>query len=114
MSESPRSDRPDHPAAKALFGWVEAKSTPNILLVGTIVIAIVLFAIDLRLERHEYLDFANSIFFYGIWGFLAFGLAVLSGWPLGRLLRRDEDYYGEAETQPADVENPDDVTEQAR
>jgi hypothetical protein len=31
--------------------------------------------------------------FYALFGFLAFGVAVLSGWPLGKLLRRREDYY---------------------
>ena len=31
--------------------------------------------------------------FYGVFGFVAFGLAVLSGLPLGHALRRPEDYY---------------------
>ena len=31
--------------------------------------------------------------FFGIFGFLAFGIAVLSGWPFGKLMRRPEDYY---------------------
>ena len=31
--------------------------------------------------------------FFGIFGFAAFAIAVLSGWPLGKLLRRPEDYY---------------------
>ena len=31
--------------------------------------------------------------FFGIFGFVAFAIAVLSGWPLGKLLRRPEDYY---------------------
>ena len=34
--------------------------------------------------------------FQGVFGFLAFGLAVLSGWPLGKMLRRPEDYYDTA------------------
>ncbi|MEM7767811.1 MAG: hypothetical protein AAF253_10025 [Pseudomonadota bacterium] len=118
MSDTPSSDRPDtpvapdpsvedHPAAKALFGWVEAKSTGTILFYGVIGLAIALFAADLVVDRHDYLSFAETFGFYGFWGFGAFALAVLSGWPLGHLLRRDEDYYGEADIQPADVEHPD-------
>ena len=64
-----------------------------------------MIVIDLGVNRHEYLDFANATGFYAIWGFAAFAIAVLSGWPLGKLLRRDEDYYGEADTTPQDVES---------
>jgi len=103
-SEGP--ERPDHRAAKALFGWVEAKATPGILLFGVIGLSVFLVEADLFVDRHEYIDFANGLGFYGLWGFGAFAFAVLSGWPLGKLLRRDEDYYGEDDTQPADVEHP--------
>ena len=40
--------------------------------------------------------------FYGLFGFGAFSLAVLSGWPLGRLLRRPERYYDNAESRDVD------------
>ena len=94
-----------HPMSKLLFGWVGAPRTPLILLVLVIVICAGLVVFDLTVNRHEYLDFANANGFYALWGFAAFALAVLSGWPLGKLLRRDEDYYGEAETTPQDVES---------
>lgn len=90
--------------SRLLFGWVSSPRTPLILLVLTIVIAVGLVLIDFVVNRHEYLDFANANGFYAIWGFAAFALAVLSGWPLGKLLRRGEDYYGEADTVPQDVE----------
>ena len=93
-----------HPMSRLLFGWVSSPRTPMILLVLTVVIALGLVLIDFAVNRHEYLDFANANGFYAIWGFAAFALAVLSGWPLGKLLRRDEDYYGEADTTPQDVE----------
>ena len=99
------SDANMHPMSKLLFGWVSSSRTPLILLVLVILICVGLVVIDLAVNRHEYLDFANANGFYAIWGFAAFGLAVLSGWPLGKLLRRDEDYYGEAETTPQDVES---------
>ena len=99
------SDENMHPLSRLLFGWVSSSRTPLILLILVILICVGLVVFDLAVNRHEYLDFANANGFYAIWGFAAFGLAVLSGWPLGKLLRRDEDYYGEAETTPQDVES---------
>lgn len=93
-----------HPVSRLLFGWVESPRTPIILLILVILLAIGLVVVDLGIHRHEYLEFANATGFYAMWGFGSFALAVLSGWPLGKLLRRDEDYYGEAETTPQDVE----------
>ena len=99
------SDENMHPLSRLLFGWVSSSRTPLFLLILVILICVGLVVFDLAVNRHEYLDFANANGFYAIWGFAAFGRAVLSGWPLGRLLRRDEDYYGEAETTPQDVES---------
>lgn len=93
-----------HPLSKLLFGWVGSPRTPLIVLLLVLLICAGLVVFDLSVNRHEYVDMANANGFYAIWGFAAFGLAVLSGWPLGKLLRRDEDYYGEADTTPQDVE----------
>ncbi|MEL7109649.1 MAG: hypothetical protein AAGJ68_02010 [Pseudomonadota bacterium] len=104
--DAPKPNDDDmHPTSKLLFGWVSSPRTPLILLILVVVISIGLVVFDLAVNRHEYLDFANANGFYAIWGFAAFALAVLSGWPLGKLLRRDEDYYGEADTTPQDVES---------
>lgn len=104
--DAPKPNDDDmHPTSKLLFGWVSSPRTPLILLILVVVISIGLVVFDLTVDRHEYLDFANANGFYAIWGFAAFALAVLSGWPLGKLLRRDEDYYGEADTTPHDVES---------
>lgn len=94
-----------HPMSRVLFGWVDAPRTPLILFVAAIVISVALIVVDLALNRDEYIEVANITGFYGLWGFGAFSLAVLAGWPLGKLLRRSEDYYGEADTTPQDVED---------
>ncbi|MEM1146216.1 MAG: hypothetical protein AAGA72_02755 [Pseudomonadota bacterium] len=99
------SDADIHPMSKLLFGWVSSPRTPTLVLALVILIAIILLGVDFTFNRHEYFDFANANGFYALWGFGAFALAVLSGWPLGKLLRRDEDYYGEADTTPKDVES---------
>ncbi|MCI4645833.1 MAG: hypothetical protein MRY64_13720 [Hyphomonadaceae bacterium] len=102
-TQAPVGDDQMHPIAKLLFGWVSAKSTPGLFFWGAIIICAGLMLADLAIHRHEYLHFAEFNGFYGIWGFGAFALAVLSGWPLGRLLRRDEDFYGEGDATPQDA-----------
>ena len=93
-----------HPVSKLLFGWTQHSRIGLILLAVVAIICATLVVLDLGLHRHEYIDEANATGFYAIWGFGAFALAVLSGWPLGKLLRRDEDYYGEADITPDDIE----------
>lgn len=93
-----------HPVSKLLFGWVDDPRTPRFVLIGISVLCGILVLSDLIVNRHDYFQIAESTAFYAIWGFGAFAIAVLSGWPLGALLRRDEDYYGEADTTPSDVE----------
>ncbi len=103
--ETSGQDDTIHPVSRLLFGWVESPRTPLILLGLVIFISVGLVLAELIVNRHDYLGFAEATGFYAIWGFLSFALAVLSGWPLGKLLRRSEDYYGEADTTPADVES---------
>ncbi|MFN7179711.1 hypothetical protein [Hyphomonas sp.] len=93
-----------HPMAKVLFGWTEAKNIGAILFWVMAGLSLALVAADLLIVRHEKVAFANSVGFYGIWGFLAFSFVVLMGWPLGKLLRRDENYYGDAGGPPADID----------
>ncbi len=93
-----------HPMSKLLFGWVESPRTPTILLLLVILLGAALIVLDTMVERHDYFKFAEAAWFYSAWGFGSFALAVLSGWPLGKLLRRDEDYYGEADTKPDDID----------
>jgi len=53
----------------------------------------VLVALEIALSGKAVTSLANMPGFFGIAGFAGFGIAVLSGWPLGRLMRRPEDYY---------------------
>ena len=56
-------------------------------------IPIAIEAVSLIQSPHGPLSLHNLPGFFGLFGFLAFSFAVLSGWPLGKLLRRPEDYY---------------------
>jgi hypothetical protein len=93
-----------HPMAKILFGWTETKHIGAMMFWGLGGLGAFLIMLDLFVHRHDYFSFANSTGFYGLYGFAAFTFVVLMGWPLGNLLRRDENYYGDAGGPPADVD----------
>lgn len=103
-----------HPMSKVLFGWTEARGIGAILFWSFTSLSLVLVAVDLLVDRYEKISFANSVGFYGIWGFLAFTFVVLMGWPLGQLLRRDENYYGDAGGPPCDIDPDLEVDEAGR
>ena len=88
-------DGPTHPMAQTLFGWVAFQGSERFFFFGLGALSLFLIVIDLAFDRHEKVETANITGFYGFYGFLAFALVVLAGWPLGRLLRRDENYYGD-------------------
>jgi len=52
-----------------------------------------LAAADFFHLKHTHFDWQGWFAFDAFFGFLSFCLIVLSGWPLGKLLRRNEDYY---------------------
>ena len=91
----PKKDDKVHPVAKALFGWVEFKRTPDFIFYGLAALSVLLIAADLVVGRHEKVEMANNMGFYAIYGFAAFSFVVIMGHPLGKLLRRDENFYGD-------------------
>jgi hypothetical protein len=102
MTEKSSSDDV-HPISKLLFGWTEAKATPTLFMAGIGLICFVLLGLDFVVERHAYkpISFSTTPTFYAFYGFCAFAFVVLCGWPLGKLLHRDENYYGDQE-DPSD------------
>ncbi len=93
-----------HPMSRLLFGWVEAPGIADRILWGVAGLSLLLIGLDFLVERHEKVALAAAPAFYALWGFGAFAFVVLMGWPLGRLLRRDEDYYGDLSGPPADID----------
>lgn len=93
-----------HPMSRVLFGWTEMKGIGGIIFWGMAGLSLLLVLLDLVIPRHEKIGIANSVGFYALWGFAAFSFVVLMGWPLGKLLRRDENYYGDLSGPPADID----------
>lgn len=93
-----------HPMSQILFGWTHRKGIVNIIFWVMLVLSILMLAVDLVVGRHDTFKFAESTGFYGIWGFVSFSFAVVMGWPLGHLLRRGENYYGDAGGPPDGID----------
>lgn len=93
-----------HPMSRVLFGWTEAKGAGSAIFWGMLGLSALLVLLDLFVPRNEKVAIANATGFYALWGFAAFSFVVLMGWPLGRLLRRDENYYGDLSGPPADID----------
>jgi hypothetical protein len=86
----------EHPLSILLFSWMRTKVFFRILMALLAAGGLLLIALEVTafVERGALVyGLENLPGFFGIFGFLAFSFAVLSGWPLGKLLRRSEDYY---------------------
>lgn len=94
-----------HPLAGALFGWTVGKGVGGAFFWGVLALSVLLILGDLVVHHHPYFDVEGSFGFYGFFGFIAFAFVVLMGWPLGRLLRRDENFYGDADAPSQDEED---------
>lgn len=91
-----------HPMAKLMFGWVASANIGRFFFWGLGLLSLLLILADFRSGRHPHNEAESYIGFYGIYGFFAFAFVVLMGWPLGRLLRRDENYYGDTDDGEGD------------
>jgi hypothetical protein len=87
----------EHPLSILLFSWMRSKFFFRALMALIAAGGALLIALEFVLVRRNYDSIESLPGFFGVFGFLAFGFAVLSGWPLGRLMRRPEDYYEKEE-----------------
>ncbi len=97
--KSPQEEAPklgeagEHPLSVLLFSWIRNKLAFRIIMALVAALGAVLIAFEIVVSKRPVTNLLTVPGFYGIFGFLAFSVAVLSGWPLGKLLRRPEDYY---------------------
>lgn len=83
----------EHPLSVLLFSWMRGKMFKRVFAVGLVLAGAGLIGYEVWAMHRPPRDITAAPGFHAAFGFLAFALAVLSGWPLGRLLRRSEDYY---------------------
>jgi hypothetical protein len=87
----------EHPLSILLFSWMRSELFFRSMMALLAALGAVLIALEFVLVRRSYMSLESLPGFFGVFGFFAFGLAVLSGWPLGRLMRRPDDYYDRPE-----------------
>ena len=107
MSDEPTASAPsalpdpdeqrEHPLSVLVFSWMRSAAFDRVFLAVLGGVCALLAALELVVRRHDGPAVDGLPVFYGVYGFLAFSIAVLSAWPLARLLRRPEDYYGDGE-----------------
>ncbi|MEM8920698.1 MAG: hypothetical protein AAGB25_04975 [Pseudomonadota bacterium] len=98
----PENGRDATPLAKLLFGWTESKAAQLAAFLVLGALSALLILLDASVDRHGKFEMESLFGFYGFYGFAAFSFVVLMGWPLGKLLTRPEDYYGEADEDGED------------
>lgn len=83
----------EHPLSVLLFSWMRKPRVSLYIMIGLAVIGVGLIGVEWLISSHRIKDVTYVPGFYGVFSFIAFAVAVLIGWPLGKLLRRPEDYY---------------------
>jgi hypothetical protein len=98
----------EHPLSLLLFSWMRTELFGRAFLSGLGGLCALLAALELVIRRHDGPTVDGLPAFYGVYGFLAFSIAVLAAWPLSRLLRRPETYYSEDDAEAEEAEGGDD------
>ncbi len=83
----------EHPLSVLLFSWMRTQLFFRLLMAALAGLGALLIGLDFVLADRKWTSLESLPGFFGVFGFLAFGIAVLSGWPLSHMLRRPEDYY---------------------
>lgn len=91
--DPPLGEPGEHPLSILLFSWMRGKMFLRVFAILLVVVGLASIGLEVWLSYKPIKDITSVPGFYAVFGFLAFGGAVLSGWPLGKLLRRREDYY---------------------
>jgi len=83
----------EHPVSVLLYGWMRGAGFQKRLVIVLMAIGFAAVGLEVLLSSTPVRDPGSTPGFQALFGAVAFDGAVLIGWPLGRLLRRREDYY---------------------
>lgn len=83
----------EHPMSGVLFSWTRTSIVFRMLAITLMIVGVGLVGVEIVITPHRIKDVTAIPGFHALFGFVALGLVALSGWPLGKLMRRPEDYY---------------------
>ncbi|MEM1389645.1 MAG: hypothetical protein AAGG45_01085 [Pseudomonadota bacterium] len=92
-----------HPMAVALFGWTRITRLPLILILLTLVFLLALVSLSTG-TQHVNSGLTGVTGFYALAGGISALSILIVSVVIRALFGRSPDYYGEADTQPDDVE----------
>jgi hypothetical protein len=75
--------------------WLDHRRNVDKLVYALWVACGLLVLAELFYEKHPHFGFDGWFAFYAVFGFAAYCAIVLSAKQLRRLIKRDEDYYGD-------------------
>lgn len=91
--ETQKKETEEHPLSLLLFAPLRGEGAATTILWGLAGICIGLAIMGFFVKPGYHFPAESIPVFYGLFGGAAFTLAVLSGWPLGKWLRRPEGFY---------------------
>jgi len=83
----------EHPLSVLLFSWMRTRRFRTVFTWALALSGVALIGLEMWFAHRPIKDVTYVPGFQGGFGFIAFAFAVLSGWPLGKILRRPEDHY---------------------
>lgn len=107
MSDTPNQPEPvtvtvqlgepgEHPLSVLIFSWMRSAFFARAFMAVLAAACAVMVTLEFVLPSQAHVEPVEGMpGFFGVFGFIALSIAVLAAWPLSRLLRRPENYYGE-------------------
>ncbi len=86
----------NHPLAKP-FLFILSETCRRKTVYVLLLIVTITFILELIRPINSHVSGTHWTGFFAFYGFMAFSLVVLAGWPLAKLLRRKEQYYESGE-----------------
>ena len=94
LKSSPASSQSTAKEAKEREYWLDHRKNIDKVFFGLCALCALSVAGDFLIHRHVILDIESVFAFYGIFGFIGCVGLVLAAKELRKLLKREEDYYG--------------------
>lgn len=73
--------------------WLDRSANVTLLYRGMWILGVLLLLVDFFPHKHEAFGFAETVTFYGVYGFAGIVVLVFGAKALRRLVMRSEDYY---------------------
>lgn len=97
----------EHPLSLLLFAPLRTEGGQRMIFWGLAIVCLGLAVMGFFVKPGYHFPLESIPLFYGVFGFAAFAGAVLSGWPLGKWLRRPENFYTRKQDDDAGEAGPD-------